>query len=411
MLPRITRAVGGLAMTIVMTGAVATRADTRVAPPTIDEATFLQRVLERSPRHHVHEERRRAATAAVGVASVLPNPKLSYEREAVPGLDVSDDFVRLGWTLDLAGRRGLASNAARAGADAERAAVARDEWLLEIDARSAYLDAVHARLLVQQLDDARKNLAAIVETLQSRASKGDASSYDAERAALELDTLDDERADAQRRLEIAQLRLGALVGEPGASYDASDALALPVRPAADPRAPQRADVDAALARASAADRELAAARRTWFPRFDLVVGMMSSSGSSGDGIGYIVGIGGELPIFDGGGAAARRHRADAKRWQSEARALAIEARAETEQARRELALRIAQAEAFAAGPAKRAIDLQRRAAVAYREGDRPILELLDVQRTARHAVVRALELVYEGRRAELALLRASGRKR
>jgi len=53
--------------------------------------------------------------------------------------------------------------------------------------------------------------------------------------------------------------------------------------------------------------------------------------------------------------------------------------------------------------------LQQRATVAYREGDRPILELLDVHRTARHVAVRALDLIYEARRAELAVRRALGR--
>ena len=135
--------------------------------------------------------------------------------------------------------------------------------------------------------------------------------------------------------------------------------------------------------------------------------MIAVSGPSNEGLGYIVGIGGELPVFDRGAAAV--HRAEAKRWEREAEALASDAVAETEQARRELELRIVQAEAFAAGPAKRAVDLLRRAGVAYREGDRPILELLDVHRAARNARARALELVYQARRAELALRRASGR--
>ncbi|HEY5923626.1 MAG TPA: TolC family protein, partial [Kofleriaceae bacterium] len=244
----------------------------------------------------------------------------------------------------------------------------------------------------------------------SRATQGDASSYDAERAQLELDILDDERADVQRELEVAQLRLGAFVGEPATSYVASDALALPAQPSAGAvAAPKRGDVDAARARAREADRERTAARRTWIPRLELVGGLLATTTMSGDWLGYIVGVGGELPVFDAGGAAAARHRAEAKRWEREAAALASDAVAETEQARRDLVLRIAQAEAFAAGPAKRAVDLQRRASVAYREGDRPILELLDVHRAARHARVRALELVYNARRAELALRRASGR--
>jgi len=409
MLPRNTRVVAGLAMTLVMTSAVPTHADERVGLPTLDEATFLKRVAAGSPRHAVHEDRRHASSTAAAVVSVLPNPTLAYEREAVPSLDAHDDFLRLGWTLDLSGRRALGASAARAGADADRLITVRDAQVLELDARAAYLEAAHARLVVARLDEARASLAGIVEALRSRFAQGDASSYDADRAALELDALDDERTTAQRVLATAQLRLGALMGEPAAAYDAIDPITLPARPAEAAPSPRRPEIDAALARAVQADHEVTAARRSWIPRLELVAGVLASSSTDGTGLGYILGVGGELPVFNRGDAAAAHGRAEARRWRSEARALASEVSAEAEQARTELALRIDHAETYATGPALRAADLQRRATVAYREGDRPILELLDVHRTARHVSVRALELIYEARRAELALRRALGR--
>jgi outer membrane protein TolC len=405
MLPRINRAVIGAVVTCVAAAPALTRAD-EGAIAALDEATFLQRV-RRSPRVRVHDARRRAADAAVGAATVLPNPTISYEREAVPGPGAADDFLRLGWAIDLSGRRGLARSAAQAGADAERASTARDALALEIEARLAYLEAAHARGLATQLEGARARLASIAEALRSRAKQGDASDYDAERAALELETLDDERADARRRLEGARLRLGALVGEPRAAYDASDAITLPAQPRAGSEL-RRADVDAARARARQAEREAEAAGRTWVPRLELVAGVMRSTSASGDGVGYILGVGGSLPLLDRGGAQEARGRAEARRWRGEADALAIEAEGEALQARRELIARIEQAAAYAAGPARRAAELERRAMVAYREGDRPILELLDVHRAARHAAARELELVYEARRAELALARALG---
>jgi outer membrane protein TolC len=147
------------------------------------------------------------------------------------------------------------------------------------------------------------------------------------------------------------------------------------------------------------------------PRLDLLGGVMVSRSGANDGVGYSVAIAGELPVFDRGQAAADRARADAKRWQAEIAALTNDARSETAQAARELTLRIEQAEAYARGPMTRASDLHRRAAAAFREGDRPILELLDVQRSARNVAMRSLELVYEARRAEIALRRASGSTR
>jgi outer membrane protein, heavy metal efflux system len=409
MLPRITRAVAGLVVACVATRPVTTRADDGDAPASLDEVTFLKRVHDRSPRLIALDERQHAARAHIGVASVLPNPTLTYQREAVPSIDSIDDFFRLGWTLDLAGRRGLAVAAARASAEAERLEVARETFVLQLDARLAYLDAAYAREHALRLDESRAQLAQLVEVLSTRAAAGDASSYDADRAALELDTLDDERASVRRQLQRARLRLGAFIGQATTPYDASDTLALPVTPSA-VDAPHRPEVDAARARASQADHELRAAQRRWIPRLELEGGVMASTQQNLAGVGYIVGIGGELPVFDRGRRAGERARADGKRWRAEADALLNDARADVEQAHRELLLRIEQADAYLAGPVTRASDVQRRAAVAYREGDRPILELLDVQRTTRHVSVRALELIYEARRAELMLQRALGRK-
>lgn len=239
MLPRSTRVVAGLVATCAAIAPVPTRADQRAVPASLDEVTFLKRVVDRSPRQHALDERREAARAQIGAASVLPNPTLSYEREAIPALDASDDFIRLGWTIDLAGRRGLAAAAARAGADAEGFAVDREVLVVRLEAQLAYLEAAYAREQLARLEAARAPLGELVDTLRSRAKQGDASSYDADRTALELDALDDDRATARRSLEIARLRLGTLVGEPGVAYEAADALALPARPGAASLAPRR----------------------------------------------------------------------------------------------------------------------------------------------------------------------------
>jgi outer membrane protein TolC len=177
----------------------------------------------------------------------------------------------------------------------------------------------------------------------------------------------------------------------------------------------RADIEVARSRARQARSEAAAAWRTWIPRLDVMVGVMASTSNTGigpgSGTGYVVGVGGELPVFSRGGPAVTRARSERLRWESEVVALTAEAQGEVIQARIALQLRIAQAIAYTAGPAQRALDLQRRATVAYREGDRPILELLDVHRTARLAAIRELELIYEARTAELAWHRAHGKAR
>src|SRR5690606_10158343 len=125
----------------------------------------------------------------------------------------------------------------------------------------------------------------------------------------------------------------------------------------------------------AASAEATRAGRGWVPELDFNIGVMAQSQQNLSGIGYVVGIGGELPLFDRGTAGAARSHTEAKRWDAEAAALATEATAEVLSARDVLVQRIAHAETYTSGPAKRAQDLARRVGVAYREGDRPILEL------------------------------------
>jgi hypothetical protein len=54
--------------------------------------------------------------------------------------------------------------------------------------------------------------------------------------------------------------------------------------------------------------------------------------------------------------------------------------------------------------------LLRAARAAYHEGDRPIGELIEVQRMARDTALRALELRMEARASELDLWRTLGRR-
>jgi outer membrane protein TolC len=411
MLPRLICAALGLAAATAAASPRPARADDPDPDrtPALTEASFLARMRARAPRYLAATARARAAATWPAAAAVRPNPTVAYEREAVPALATAEDRLRLGWALELGPRRPRAIAAAAAGAHAELLGAAHERALIESDARLAYLDAVHARARRAALEAARGALAELVATLRARATGGDASAYDADRAALELDALDDDGASATRSAELAELRLGALVGEPTTRVAPRDPLTLPAVPAAAGPAPgARADAAAAAARAAQAEHDRAAAQRAWIPRLELVAGLVAGAASGARGLGYVVGVGGELPVLDRGRAAAARSHAEAQRWRSEAAALAQEAIAELTQAQRDLALRVAQAVAHGAGPAARAAELARRASIAYREGDRTILELLDVLRTARHAAVRQLELVYEARRAEIELARARG---
>jgi cobalt-zinc-cadmium efflux system outer membrane protein len=267
--------------------------------------------------------------------------------------------------------------------------------------------AAAARMRVGLLESARSRLAELVDAARGRAAAGDTAEYDAERVALELDLLDDELTGARRDLAKARIALGGLLGTPEVPIDAGDDLALPtVRDAGEV---VRADVTAAERRADAARVEVRHARRGWFPRLELGVGVQFSGVEALDGVGYFVLVGGELPLFDRGGAAARKAAAAAAMWDAEAAALSAEASAGVRAAREDLASVVAQAATFRDGAAGRASTLITGAEVAYREGDRSIVELLDALRTSRTAQVRIVELMREARDAELTLWLEEGR--
>jgi cobalt-zinc-cadmium efflux system outer membrane protein len=373
----------------------------------LDEATFLAELHDRSPRLEAGAARARAAELAVGAAGARPNPSLAWEREAVPGLDTHDDYVRLAIPIDLSGRRGLALAAAREEAAAVAAEASRARIVVEIEARRAYAAAAGARQRVASLEAARARLAELVDVLGARAKSGDAAEYDAERVALELALLDDELATARRALAAAQVALGGMLGAPDTPIEATDDVVLPVLREAD--GAQRLDVVAARRRASAARTEARQMRRGWFPRLELGVGLVVSGNETDRGVGYVVSIGGDLPLLDRGGAAARRADAAAAMWDAEGDALAVEADADVAEARVTVAAVTEQARAFAEGPAQRAAKLTRGAEVAYREGDRSIVELLDALRAERTTQARALDLVLEAHDAELDLWLALGR--
>jgi len=375
--------------------------------PPLDRAALAARLASDPPRLRAARARAAVADAEVDVAGVRPNPTIGWDREAVPARDAHDDFVRLSIPFDPSGRRGLRRGAARAEADAERADadhIARD---VAHDAYAAYAAAAHARQKLAVLDAARAQLDELVATLAARARGGDAAELDAARAGLELDLLDDLRASVRRERDDAERRLAAALGERG-GYTAIEDLRVAEIPTA--REATRADVAAARHRAEAATRAARAAEHTWVPQLEISVGLLLSADAASGGTdpGYVVGISGDLPLFNRGQAEARRARALAAAWTAEAATRAITANAEADRARTRLAALVEHVRVFDAGPRARATTLVRRMTSAYRDGARDLLDVIDAHRAARETELRALDLLLDTELARLELARSEG---
>lgn len=380
-----------------------------IEPPQISERDFVERVLAGSPRLDVIAARIETARAEIADARVRPNPSLSVDREAVAG--VAESYARLALPLDLSGRRGLRVRAAEHGVAAAQAESELDRELLVIDALDLYYDAAWLRLRARTLRDSRAALAKLVDVIRARKTAGESSGYDLERLELELAQYDDTIVDADVELGVARRRLAVLAGARDAQLDASDPLDTAPVPGVDAAAVVRARGDhrGALLRVEQAERELAAARRAWIPSIVLSGGLKTSEASD-VGVGYVAGLSLELPVFDRAQGARARSVARIREQRAEARAIERDVTLALSAAADELARRASQLAAYRQGPVARVPSLLRRAEVTYREGDRPIVELLDAYRAARDVALRELELRHLAKRAELRLVRARGHR-
>jgi cobalt-zinc-cadmium efflux system outer membrane protein len=394
-------------------GRAEARADDIRTPRRLSAGEFLALVEQANPRLEVLAARVHEARAERTAAAVAANPTLSYDREDVLGMDERpEDFLRLSVPLDVSRRRSRRVEAADAAARAVEAEAGLQRVHAILDALDVYYQAAHLRLRVEALREGRTVLAKAVEAVHARAGAGDASGYDAERLELELGTYDEQLQSADAELAATRRALGRLVGDPAGLYEAGDGLAIPAPPVrevlADPN--QRGDYRAARLREQQGAAILSAGRRGWVPALELTGGVKTVGLGHDAATGYLVGMALELPIFDHGQGERALGGAIRRRAAAEIRLLEVELPSLVEAATDDLRRRIEQARSFEDGQVARAGSLVRKAEVSYREGDRPILDLLDAYRTAREVRLRALELRLIAKRSELALWRALGRR-
>ncbi len=389
------------------------------APPEAPEITLadlLQRQPAEDPRFAALEATIQAARAEVEAAGVLPNPTVSYDREEVfdDGQGYSDDFLRAGLPIELSGRRGLRRAAARATLAATEQQAEAARLALRAEATAAWLAAAASRDRLEALTQGRGAFAETVDRARRLVAGGEASAYDLERLEAELGAFDVRIARAAADLAADRVALGLVLGRPAPGLEAAGELAEGSPPE---------DVDALVAaalearpdrralreRRNRAERELEAARRAWIP--DLVVSAGAKSSDLGDGTawGYTAGVSVEVPLFDRGQADRARAQAALASLAAEEQVLERQITGQVRAAHATLIQRAALTRTFAEGRLPRLEALAARAEAAWREGERPIAELLDVHRTLVEARLDLLALRRAAAEARLDLFRATAR--
>lgn len=379
---------------------------------TLTEPQALERLSEDSPRVRAVRAAVDVARADVLAAGRWPNPRVTYNREAVAG--ISEHMVMVAQLLPVAGRRGLEVNAASARVEAASSRADGQLRRLRADLRLAFTDLWAAQAREGELTRGRGQLRDLADVLGRREAAGEAAGFDALRAERQvIEAEADRAAAATERAQAQALLAGFFASTPAAG--AIDA----IRPAEPPA--MLPSVEALVARADvvrgdlvALQRELdaslfmeQAAGRRRIPEPEVVAGTKSSNAGAGD-VGSVVSVHVIVPLFDRGRPERAAAQARAAQIRADVEALRLTVRAQIGAWRAAVIERRAIADRYRAAVGASADDIARIARVSYEDGERGILELLDAYRTASSSRVRQAMLDAAVREAEIELEFVSG---
>ncbi len=401
-----------LVVVLATLAAVATPSILSAQPLPLTESEALARLSLSSPRVRAIRSSIDVARADVLAASRWPNPRVTFDREAVAG--VTENMVMVSQALPITGRRGLEVQSATALVEASSSRADEALRRARADLRLAFAQLVSAQRRERELAAALDRLRGLADVLGKREAAGDAAGFDRLRAEREVLDLDADRAAVATERARAQAMLSAFFRDPP---DPSAILAIEAasaRPEVPPIAALverakstrgeltalRKEVDAAHLSGQAADR-----RR--IPEPEVVAGTKSSTAGGGD-IGSVITVHATVPLFDRN--RPERALAEARASQAAARAEAFLETLRTEIAALRAAVieRRATAERYRTAAVDGADQIERIAQVSYDAGERGILELLDAYRTGASARLRQATLDAGVRQAEIELEFVSG---
>jgi cobalt-zinc-cadmium efflux system outer membrane protein len=387
-------------------------ASARAQTVVLTEPQVLAQLGAESPRVQAARAAVDVARAGILAAARWPNPRVTFNREAVAG--VAENMFMVAQSLPVTGRRRFDVNAATARVEASSSRAEDQIRRVRADLRLAFTDLWAAQERERELARSRDRLSELAGILGKREEAGEAAGFDRLRAEREVLDVDASRAIAASERAQAQAMLAGYLAAPPAP-----AAIEAVRPARSNAMPPTVDELTARAETSRGDlvalaRELdaagfaeQAAGRRAIPEPEVVAGTKTSNAAGGD-VGSIVSVHVALPLFDRARPERAAAQARGRQVRAEADVLRQTIRAQIAAWRAAVVERRAIAERHRAtlGPATEQIE--RIAQVSYEAGERGILELLDAYRTSAAARVTQAELDAAVREAEIELEFVSG---
>jgi cobalt-zinc-cadmium efflux system outer membrane protein len=392
--------------------AIALPANARAQTVTLTESEALAQLAIGSARVEAARAAVDVTRADVLAAARWPNPRVTFNREAVAG--VAEDMLMVSQVLPITGRRRFDVSAATARVEASSLRADDQIRRVRADLRLAFTNLWAAQERERELARSRDRLADLAGILGKREAAGEAAGFDRLRAEHEVLELEVRRAMAiADRAEAQAILTGFLIVAPSA----------PAIEATRPAAPNATlpTIDELMARAETSRGELIALARDFdaalfaeraagrraIPEPEVVAGTKTSNAAGGDA-GSIVSVHLAIPLFDRAHPERAAARARARQARADSDVLRQAIRAQIGAWRAAVVERRALADRHRAGIAAGTAEIGRIAQVSYEAGERGILELLDAYRTDSAARVRQAELDAVVRVAEIELEFVSG---
>lgn len=388
------------------------------APPLaaleITESEAVTAALARTDFKALEASRRLAVEAEVEQVGLLPNPEVSFGREGftTAGGRTIETSYELSQRLDLAGRRGLAEQAAAQRLSATDSEIRDDRHDAVAEVRRAFGEALYRARTVDRLEQGLARLTTTKGIIERLAAAGESSGYDRRRVARELQGVGVRLETAAAELARSRAVLSAYFEEadPAEIVPIGSPLPAPPLPLATLRATlhERPDLVALLARADAAAGELAIAERAWIPDVTIGVGnrVFDQAGAENDRI--MLSLSMPLPVFDRGKPAAKRAAALREGFRAEHALRLARLDAELDGLWQQATRLHAAALAFRTESLAGSRELTRIARIAYQAGEGGVLDLIDAFRTELDTELLSLELDYRARLARIELDQTAG---
>jgi outer membrane protein, heavy metal efflux system len=384
------------------------------AEDALTEQAVVQRAVDRPALRDALQGRITTEAGRARTRGAYPNPQLSYMREQTFGaLGTGEDYLSIAQPIDLANRRGLASEAGTARTLATRSDAEARRRSVIAEARERFYAALYRQERVAALARWASQIDEALDIVMRRERRGDAAAYDRRRLEREHAVALAKQASELALLDRASAEVVAIAGLTTPLPTLSGTL-LPDATIAElstlqARARSRPELRALDLQVEAAEHERMAAARGWIPDLRLEAGwkgVQPQRAARSDG--FLLAASLALPLWDRSTGAKQAAEGEALAARGESGLLEAELLSELAGARAE-ALRLHQAASELlekAGSASR--DLLRIAAAGYEGGELGLLELLDAYRGAAEDSLLLLDMAHAARSARIALDRMTG---